>query len=423
MVAVRRLLPQLQDIPPSDGLGRFADLLTVLDANLPEASARNVKLPILVTWRAQSAPGEGYDLRIHLTDEQGILWAQSAGGEYLSGQWQPNDLVYQLYETSLPEGIPAGTYTVRLVLSHAARGQIPAYQGGQPIGPSLAIGQVRLTGQGAHLGDLAPATPLGRELLAQAEPSDWRAAPGATLHVHITWRAATEAPMTHDYAGTLALSDENGAVCHSVIFPLAREYPTSAWQPGEIVRGIYPLTLPPLPDGTYRLRFAIEGLESALDLGNVIIESPAVTQEPPPLAHPLRASLGEAIALLGYDLPSGTTYAPGDSLSLTLHWQAAAVPAVDAKAFVHLLNSEGHLIAQDDSIPANWQRPTLGWRAGEIIVDTHTLVIPPDAPPGDYQLAIGMYDATSLQRLPVEDAAGDPAPEHRLVLAAITIAP
>lgn len=421
IVTVRRLRPTALPSVDETGLGGFADLLTVLDSRLPKTAARDVKLPILVQWRAESAPGEGYDLRVHLTDAQGVLWAQSAGGEYLSGQWQSGDLVYQLYEISLPRGIPAGTYTARLVLSHPDRGQIPAHRDGQTSGPSLILGQVKLIAEGAYLAELAPATPLGAELLAQADSGDHHLAPGATLQVSVTWWARSRP--TRDYTATLALLDADGIVQHRVTMPLAGEYPTTAWQPGEIVRGVYPLTIPTLPDGTYCLHLTVTGTEGAMDLGSVLVEAPAAAQEPPPIAHPLRASLGETIALLGYALPAGPTYVPGDQLSLTLYWQAVATPDVDAKVFVHLLDEYEHILTQDDNVPAGWQRPTMGWRAGEVVVDTHTLAIPNDASPGHYKIAIGMYDAATLQRLPLHDADGIPAPEQRLILATITIAP
>jgi len=39
-------------------------------------------------------------------------------------------------------------------------------------------------------------------------------------------------------------------------------------------------------------------------------------------------------------------------------------------------------------------KPTQGWVPGEIITDPVTLTLPPELPPGDYALEIGLYDAT-----------------------------
>jgi len=46
-------------------------------------------------------------------------------------------------------------------------------------------------------------------------------------------------------------------------------------------------------------------------------------------------------------------------------------------------------------------RPTSTWRAGERIADQFAIRFSVDAPPGKYQLRIGMYDVNSLMRLPV----------------------
>jgi hypothetical protein len=55
-------------------------------------------------------------------------------------------------------------------------------------------------------------------------------------------------------------------------------------------------------------------------------------------------------------------------------------------------------------VPAGWTRPTTGWLPGEVIVDTHTLAIPPDAPAGTYTLQSGLYDPDTGVRL--ADATG-----------------
>ena len=41
------------------------------------------------------------------------------------------------------------------------------------------------------------------------------------------------------------------------------------------------------------------------------------------------------------------------------------------------------------------------WDPGELILDSVALAIPPDAPPGPYRLAFGLYDSETLERLPV----------------------
>ena len=61
--------------------------------------------------------------------------------------------------------------------------------------------------------------------------------------------------------------------------------------------------------------------------------------------------------------------------------------------FVHLLDQEGRIVAQDDHLPLHGQRPTTAWVEGEVIEDGYELRLPADLPPGDYWLEIGLYDA------------------------------
>jgi len=57
---------------------------------------------------------------------------------------------------------------------------------------------------------------------------------------------------------------------------------------------------------------------------------------------------------------------------------------------------------QHDARPVENAYPTIQWRTGAIVYDRHTVVVDADAPPGTYVLEVGMYDARSGQRLPVE---------------------
>ena len=71
--------------------------------------------------------------------------------------------------------------------------------------------------------------------------------------------------------------------------------------------------------------------------------------------------------------------------------------------FAHVLDHQNLIWAQQDHPPGDETDPTSGWTPGEYIVDHYNLAIKPDAPPGDYQVEIGMYDPRSGVRLPVLD--------------------
>lgn len=50
--------------------------------------------------------------------------------------------------------------------------------------------------------------------------------------------------------------------------------------------------------------------------------------------------------------------------------------------------------------------PTTGWEAGQIVRDQYDILISPDAPPGEYQIEVGMYLVETGERLPVVNGEG-----------------
>ncbi|NDJ53461.1 MAG: phospholipid carrier-dependent glycosyltransferase [Chloroflexi bacterium] len=129
------------------------------------------------------------------------------------------------------------------------------------------------------------------------------------------------------------------------------------------------------------------------------------------------AQFGDTIQLSGYKLSNGDLMA-GDALGVTLYWQADKVISTRYKVFVHLYADDDTLISQHDAEPANNANPTVNWTPGDVIVDNHGLLVPPEVAPGRYQLAIGLYDFSGA-RLPIR-LEGESIGE-RLVLQEIVI--
>ena len=79
---------------------------------------------------------------------------------------------------------------------------------------------------------------------------------------------------------------------------------------------------------------------------------------------------------------------------------------LDYTVFVHLLGpfnpaTGGPVWAQHDGQPLGGQYPTHSWLTGRVVKDRHVLTLPPDMPPGEYQVEVGLYDLASGMRLPV----------------------
>jgi hypothetical protein len=75
-----------------------------------------------------------------------------------------------------------------------------------------------------------------------------------------------------------------------------------------------------------------------------------------------------------------------------------------------------------DSPPQGGINPTWSWVPGETIVDTVTLQVAEDAPPGEYRLFTGFYDAQANgARLGVQDEAGQPLPDSGVILQTVMV--
>jgi hypothetical protein len=81
---------------------------------------------------------------------------------------------------------------------------------------------------------------------------------------------------------------------------------------------------------------------------------------------------------------------------VTLYWQAQNLLLTSYKSFVHLTDARGNIVAQSDSVPDNWTRPTTTWLPGEWVADPHRLDV---NWPGPLEVWVGMYDPTTSQRL------------------------
>ena len=121
----------------------------------------------------------------------------------------------------------------------------------------------------------------------------------------------------------------------------------------------------------------------------------------PPIQQTLDVEFEYGIALLGYDLQAPVIQS-GKTITVTLYWQANQQLESSYKVSVQMLSAGMQIMAQDDSIPAHWTRPTTAWLPGEVIIDEHTLTIRKEAKPGDYTLIVALYDELSLQRLHIE---------------------
>lgn len=174
-----------------------------------------------------------------------------------------------------------------------------------------------------------------------------------------------------------------------------------------------------LPPGRYGLRIYVRTAEGQERLPVTAEGVTIPTDQIPPLPvviHPSRLPAtsinqsdqpvwGQAIRLVDSQLAQ-TEAAPGDWLRFTLSWQADQPLASDLTVFTQLLGPDGQVWGQYDNQPkGGWYNTSL-WPPGQPVSDDYAFQIKADAPAGVYRLIAGLYDGTTLERLPVQTPAG-----------------
>ncbi len=134
------------------------------------------------------------------------------------------------------------------------------------------------------------------------------------------------------------------------------------------------------------LRFLIYATPHS-DKGNTVVQD-------------MDARLGNRIRLRRFVLLDPVVTS-GDVAQVRLVWHVTAPPKDRYKVFVQLLGPGDRLIAQRDSDPLGGSAPTTTWQAGATLVDHYGVLVPSGTPPGTYRVIVGMYHASTGQRLPV----------------------
>jgi hypothetical protein len=140
--------------------------------------------------------------------------------------------------------------------------------------------------------------------------------------------------------------------------------------------------------------------DQRIELGEIEIAGTAGLFERPMPGVETDVLFGDAIRLIGFDPPA--TLVASQPIPLTLYWESLSGEiAAGYTVFTHLIAADGRLIAQHDSPPANGQRPTNEWLAGEFIADPHELVWREPDYRGPAAIMVGLYDPATGARLPI----------------------
>jgi len=110
----------------------------------------------------------------------------------------------------------------------------------------------------------------------------------------------------------------------------------------------------------------------------------------PAVERQRQADFNGELALTGLSLSSGQPK-PGETLEVTLDWQALAKAGPAYTVFLHLIAPDGSRVAGvDEPILRGAYQPDL-WPKDRTLPDRHWLALPSDLPPGHYRLDLGLY--------------------------------
>ncbi|MCR4407468.1 MAG: glycosyltransferase family 39 protein [Anaerolineae bacterium] len=382
------------------------------------AAQHERSLDVTLFWHALGPGTRDDTVFVHLLDGNDYRWGQAdhliAGGSYPAARWRAGDVIADFYRLEVDPCAPSGDY-------HLAVGLY-----------DLTTLQRQLTDDGLNAVSLGPIPfQRARDLTTQDVPVESRtdAAAGDVLRLlGYQWpatevEAGQQLPLTlywqalkdlnQPLEAVIALIGEDGQV-HELERTTVGGDLHQPWRQDEGICQRQQITIPPtLPGGDYRLSVIMASSE--LDLTHLYVAAHEPLFEVPSIQHPMSVDLDGKVRFLGYDLPQ-TNLPAGGTLHLLLYWQALFPMDTSYTVFVHLLDAGGQIRGQRDSVPVAGSRPTTSWVQDEVIVDEYDIQVDADAPPGRYQIEIGMYNLQTRQRLPAFDANGTRLPADRILL-------
>jgi len=424
------------DLPSAEVLTEvnLSDRILLLGYDMDRRVRSGAEIGITLRWRALTTleVNDDYVVICSLVDRAGNVVNRMS--DSLISAWYPGEIVAEgqpildVYRFPVPLGTPPGVYDIQMEVYSQTKQENLVDAEGHPV---MALESVTVSPALRRLlpSDLATFKVPWRlyfgddmQLVGYRLGAD-RVRAGDSLPLDLLWRAV-HAPEGAYYVGVELLDQAHRTQAQTDTLLVGGAYPPSRWISEEVVRDPKSLLIPAgMLAGKYTVILSgwqVEGNRplavrrwffprgNTLTLGSIEITTREHSFQVPLIDSPLEAFLGDGVKLLGYAL-SKRVLEQGETLSVTLYWQALREMRISYTVFTHLIDETGQIWGQKDSVPGNYRLPTTSWLEGEIIVDEYTLGVRPEAPPGHYRLEIGMYDARTGERLPVlsESQMGD----------------
>lgn len=249
------------------------------------------------------------------------------------------------------------------------------------------------------------------------DPDLTRARPGEMVRITLIWRAIQ--PTDTRLQVYLHSTDPDGRLVRRDSLPATGNLLSTEWLPGQTWAEEYVIPIPadteeqaayPLIAGLYDPQAAqtLQAFDASGSEVTPIVGRIAVIGPSQPFTSAYR--FGEIIGLAEPQIDED-----GDSVKVCLRWLSVAPASLDYHVFVHLLDAGGSQIAQADFQPKNGLYPTSVWNPGET-VDDCVMLKASELPGSGWQVAVGLYDLATGQRLSVVDAAGQSLSNDRVLI-------
>jgi hypothetical protein len=255
------------------------------------------------------------------------------------------------------------------------------------------------------------------------------ALPGESVRLTLYWQARIQ--MDRNWSLFVHVVDDQGIIAaQRDRYPGEGTLATTLLRPGQTFADRYVIRIPETAysPSSAEIRVGLYDLLDGARLpvaggGDAVALAPfSIRARPGSIPNAVRQNFGNLIQLAGFEMEP-RVLKPGETLRVTLYWQALAPVRVNYSAFAHVRGEGQTLWAGQDAWPQNGAAPTSTWRVGDIITDTYELALKPDTPPGTYPVEVGLYDSSTIVRLPLVAEDGRPTDADFLDLSPIRVVP
>lgn len=249
-------------------------------------------LDLWLQFQVKKQQFSDYQVTVYLIDTQTsehkaltTLWPYYITSAYPSSRWRGGDIRSVPVRLTVPEDLPPGAYRLGVLIYDPKQDRaLPLATNPNSDHPEVQVGYLRvgqppaLIQMNASVVVSAEASWEGNVALRTVSLPGNSPAAGDVLPIQLEWEA-TGSPQ-RDATVFVHLVDENGnIVAQRDQRPFDNRFPMPTWQPGEVLRDIYPVSLPAgLPSGSYSLKVGLYDTAGRLSRSNMT--GGVVSQDP-----------------------------------------------------------------------------------------------------------------------------------------------